>query len=513
MVPAGKKQKIVQEKSAQLNLQLEKKLLSKSLDKNIKTLKELFADDDTLVTRYVTNNYAKNINYYIAYVDPLVNSFTVNEDIIKPLMHSQIQQGENIEFLLQQVILISEAKKVNNYLDIVNSITYGDTVLLAEGSEEALILNTKGFAARGIAEPDNEKVLSGPREGFAEALLPNLCLIRRRLRTNDLKLKYYTLGTRTNTTVCICYLNSLVNHDLLQNFTQRLTNIDIDGVLDTQYIKEFLKDSPYSLFRTIGSTERPDSVVAKLLEGRIAIFLDGTPVVLTIPYLFIENFQSSEDYYINFYYTSFTRLLRIISFFITIALPAAYIATVAFSREMIPTQLLINIASERTNVPLSAAAEALIMLILFALLKETGVRMPSNLGQALSIVGALVIGQAAVEAKLIASPMIIVVALTGISGLLVTKLNPAIIYLQVFLLLFASTLGFYGLSLGLCFILIHLLNLHSFGVPQITLSGELQTQELKDIPVRAPWWNMRTRPKAFTRDINRMKPKDGDNEQ
>jgi spore germination protein KA len=512
MVSAKKKQQITQEQTALLNQNLENKLLTKSLDKNLKTLKELFTDDDTLVTRYVINNHQQDLHFYIAYSDPLVNSFTVNEDIIKPLMHSQIIQYGDPEHLIHQVVLISEAKKAKNFLDIVNAITYGDTVVLAEGSDEALLLNTKGFSARGISEPDNEKVLSGPREGFAEALIPNLCLLRRRLRTNDLKLRYYTLGTRTRTTACVCYLDSLVNHDILKDLNQRLTEIDIDGVLDTEYINELTKDSPYSLFRTIGTTERPDSTVAKLLEGRIAVFLDGTPVVLTIPYLFIENFQSSEDYYINYFYSSFTRLLRMISFFICIAFPAFYIATVAFNREMLPTDFLVNIASERQSVPLSAASEAFVMLILFALLKETGVRMPSNLGQSLSIVGALIIGQAAVEAKLVASPMIIVIALTGISGLLVTKLNSAIIYLQIFLLLLASTMGFYGLNLGMCFIIIHLLNLHSFGIPQITLSGELQAQELKDVPIRAPWWTMRTRPKALSKNRQRMKPKDGNND-
>jgi len=511
MVPSAKKQQIIQEKTNVINQHLEKKLLTKSLDKNIKTLKELFEDDDTFITRQVINNHQPDLSFFLAYSDPMANSFVVNENIVKPLMYSKIKEN-SIDYLLHQVVLISEAKKARSCLEIVNAISYGDTVLLANGSDEALILNTKGFTARGIAEPDNEKVLSGPREGFAESLIPNLCLIRRRLRTNDLKLKYITLGTRTNTTACICYLNSLVDKSLLDYVIKKLNKIEIDGVLDVQYIKELCKDSPYSLFRTIGTTERPDAVVAKLLEGRIAILLDGTPVVLTVPYLFIENFQSSEDYYLSFYYTSFTRMLRIVSFFMCIALPAFYVATEAFSREMLPTQLLISVATERQNVPLSAATEAFIMTILFAMLKETGVRMPSNLGQSLSIVGGLVIGQAAVEAKLVASPMVIVIALTGIAGLLVTKLNSAILYLQTFLLLLASCLGFYGLTLGLCCIVIHLLNLSSFGIPQISLPGDLQPQEIKDISTRAPWWNMHTRPRILSKDRIRLPQKDGKNE-
>lgn len=236
-------------------------------------------------------------------------------------------------------------------------------------------------------------------------------------------------------------------------------------------------------------------VAAKLLEGRIAIFLDGTPVVLTVPYLFIENFQSSEDYYMNFFYTSFSRMLRILGFFMTITVPGFYIAIVAFHHEMLPTPLLINIASERTGVPLPAAAEAFIMLIVFDILRETGVRMPSNIGQALSIVGALVIGQAAVEARLVAAPMIIIVGITGITGLLVPRMNAPIIFVRIFILIGSSIFGLFGMMLTLCALFIHMLNLDSFGVSQLTPSGRLQFQEIKDIVIRAPWWTMIQRPR------------------
>lgn len=250
-------------------------------------------------------------------------------------------------------------------------------------------------------------------------------------------------------------------------------------------------------------------VVGKILEGRVAIFVDGTCNVLTVPYLFVENFQSSEDYYLSFFYTSFSRSLRIIGFILTVITPGFYIAVVAFHREMMPQSLLINIAAERMSVPLPAALEAFVMLAVFDILRETGVRMPSNIGQALSIVGALVIGQAAVEAKLVASPMIIVVGLTGITNLLVPKLNAPIIYLRLALLALSSIFGLIGFVVGVLIFTIHILNLQSFGISQVENLKSFRFQNIKDSVFRAPWWEMLTRPRALTENRTRMKIKDG----
>ncbi|HML49589.1 MAG TPA: spore germination protein, partial [Clostridia bacterium] len=320
--------------------------------------------------------------------------------------------------------------------------------------------NTKAFPTRAITEPDSEKNLSGPREGFTETMMQNLSMLRRRARTNDFKIRHMTFGRRTQTCASICYFDGVVNRRALEALLQRLEKIDIDGVLDSNYLTEIIRDHRFSLFRTIGYTERPDVVIGKLLEGRIAILLDGTPDVLTLPYLFVENFQSSEDYYLSFYYTSFSRMLRMLGFILTVMVPGLYIAVVAFHHEMLPSPLLINITAERQSVPLPAAVEAFVMLIVFDILRETGIRMPTNIGQALSIVGALVIGQAAVEAKLVAAPMIIVVAMTGITNLLVPKLNAPIIYLRLFVLLMSSMFGFFGLTISMSVILMHLLTLN-----------------------------------------------------
>jgi spore germination protein KA len=336
----------------------------------------------------------------------------------------------------------------------------------------------------------------------------NLSMVKRRLRTNELKIKFQSLGVRTHTQVCICYLDTIVNKKVLAELERRLEKIEIDGVLDSNYISECIRDSRLSPFRATGYTERPDVVVAKLLEGRVALLVDGSPVVLTLPYLFIENFQSNEDYYLNFYYTSFERLLRMLGFFLTLTVPSIFIVIVAFHHEILPTTLLINVARERLGVPLPAGLEAILMLIMFDILKETGIRMPSGIGQALSIVGALVIGQAAVEAKLVAAPMVVIIATTAISGLLVPKLNAPVIYIRLILLGLSATLGLLGLILGLVGLLIHLLNLHSFGIPQLTTIDSLKYQEVQDTFIRGPWWKMINRPAILSKNKKRMSKDD-----
>jgi spore germination protein KA len=231
--------------------------------------------------------------------------------------------------------------------------------------------------------------------------------------------------------------------------------------------------------------------------------------VLTVPYLFIENFQSSEDYYLSFYYTSFSRMLRILAFFITISLTGFYVAMEGFHHEVMPTPFLLSIASERNSVPFPAAFEAFLLLLVFDILRETGVRMPSNVGQAMSIVGAIILGQAAVEAKIVASPMIIVVATSGITSLLIPKMNAPIIYIRAFILILSTMFGFTGTIVGLSIVIIHLLNLHSFGIPQISAAGKIRFQEVKDVYIRAPWWLMRMRyPKSMVSDKTRMKDYD-----
>lgn len=355
----AKREKAIEEQVERWNGSLENDKIRISLEDNQAVMQGLFTDVDLIRYKKIQGDSSQSASYLLVFCDGLVNNEIINANIVRPLMNfvsgkADLPQGT----LVGDIVHVGEVKKTNSFRCIIEQVMYGDSILFAQGSEYALVMNTKNFKLRAIGEPDNEKTLVGPREGFNESLSSNLSQVLRRLRTHELKTKMMTLGTRTKTAICVSYLDSLVKPEILEELFCRLNKIDIDGVLDANYITELIRDHPYSPFRSTGYTERPDVVVSKLLEGRIAVFVDGSPMVLTVPYLFDENFQSAEDYYLNFYYTSFARMLRTAAFYLTIVVPGFYVAIVAFHQEMLPLQFLMRIATERRNVPLPAAVEA-----------------------------------------------------------------------------------------------------------------------------------------------------------
>lgn len=482
------------------------KLPSDDLEENAKYLKNIFSNDDTLVTRFFSSAHEETARFCILFSDGMINNKLINEDIIRPLLEYRFQKDDPnlIRTVADSITISNSVDRTDNVEKIVQGVIYGDTVLLARGCTEALVLNSKGWVTRSIAEPESERSLRGPREGFNESLLMNLSMLRRKLRTPDLKMQYRTFGRRTRTQACICYLDSIVNHSVLNELEKRLDLIDIDGTIDSNYIGEIIKDAPYSAVKTVGSTEKPDIVAAKLLEGRVAFFLDGSPVVLTVPHLFIEHLQSDEDYYLNYVFASIGRILRILATVLSLTLPAIYVAMVTFHQEMLPTPLLISITSSRQGVPFPTAVETIMMLIVFEVLRESGARMPGLMGQTLSIVGALVIGQAAVDAKVVSAPIIIVVAFAGICGLMVPRLKGYLIVHRLLLILASCILGMYGLMIGLMCILVRLYSIQAFGVPIMSDTFSHSFQDFKDLCFRAPWGMMKERPKFLSRNVTRQ---------
>ncbi|NLM10350.1 MAG: spore germination protein, partial [Clostridiaceae bacterium] len=337
----------------------------------------------------------------------------------------------------------------------------------------------------------------GPREGFTEHIISNISLIRRRIKNPNLKFKFLQLGKQTNTTVCITYIEGVALESVLVELEQRLNRIDIDGILDSGYIQELIEDSPLSTFPTIGYTERPDVVVARMLEGRIAVIVDGSPFVLTVPHIFIENIQVSEDYYDHFIFGSFNRFLRTTASIATISIPAVYLALVTYHQEMIPTQLLITLSASLEGVPLPTSLSLIIMLIIFDVLREAGARMPSAVGQTVNIVGTLVLGQAAVEAQLVSAPVIIITAISGITTLVLPTLIESVVLLRLFLLVLSSFMGLYGYFIGIILIFLHLMSIRSFGVPYMMSITRFKDHDGQDSWIRAPWWSMTLRPKII----------------
>lgn len=461
-----------------------------NLDDNIKQMKEQFSHDNTFICRMVQGRGSPALRAALFFFDGMVESSNINESIIKPI---SLWEGAPLpmESVIDEVLHIDDCPFDPPVDKLVSAFLYGDTMILVDGDSRPAVVNTKGFAKRGPDEPDNEKVLRGPREGFTEAFMGNLALIRRRLRTPDLCFEFSQVGSVSHTTVSICYINGIADQTVLQAVKQRLKQIELDAVLDANYLSELMRDDRFSPFPTTGFTERPDIVAAKLLEGRIAIVVDGTPVVLTVPHILQETFQANDDYYISYLYTNLTRWLRVLGFVLTITLPAIYVALLTWHQEMIPTRLLFSIAASRQGVPFTTFTEAVGILIIFEILKEAGTRTPETIGQALSIVGGLVLGQAAVEARFASAPMVIVIAFSGVTALIVPKLRTATLLLRFFLLICAAILGLYGVLLGLACILAHVCRLTSFGIPYLTniLAGEKHNGQ--DVLFRFPWFAMK----------------------
>ena len=478
--------------------------LSGKIEEDIALFKEIFKKDSVLRVKRLKARKKEKMDCALVYMDGMVDSEQLNDAVIEPILTTSVQNNSlNItEYIENQVLFARDVKKLDNIADIISGILYGEALLIIDGSKTGLNIDVKGWRTRGITEPQDERVLKGPREGFEEAALLNLAMLRRKLQTPDFCTEYLRVGRRTGTLVFICYLDSLADSAMVKEVKNRIKKIDIDGILDSNYIAELIRDHKHSFFKTNGSTERPDIVASKLLEGRIAVVVDGTPVVITFPYLFSENFQSDEDYYRNFAVSSVGRMLRYLCFFLAVSIPAVFIAVTTFHRELLPTSLAISVAQLRGGVPFSPFTECLLMILVFEILKETGARMPQSLGHALGIVGGLVVGQAAVDARIISTPMLIVIALSGISGLMIPKLSGAVFYYRFIFLFLGVFFGLLGYIIGISGMMMHIISLDSLGTDYTASLRKGDFQSLKDTLFRASWPKMLKRP-SFNRNIIR----------
>lgn len=479
------------------------KKLFLSLEENIMLFRSIFTDNETLIIREFQNKSLDLAHCCILYFDGMVDTKIINQHIIEPILSSDLTKEINNSNLLMEmknkIIASNEITDESDTGKIVSSVLYGDTVFLLEGYNSALIINTKGWQTRSITEPESSKVIRGPREGFTESISTNLSMVRRKIISPDLKFKFREIGVRTNTKTCICYIEGLAQDSILLELEKRLDNINIDGIIDSGYIQELIKDSPYSPFTTVGISERPDVIAAKLLEGRIALFVDGSPIALTVPYIMIENFQSNEDYYVNYIFASLNRMLRFLTAIISVIIPALFLSVVNFHQEMLPTPLLLSISAARQDVPFPTSVSLFIMLFIFDVLRESGIRMPAPIGQAVNIIGSIVLGQATVEARLVSAPVLIITALTGILALIsISVIDAAIIY-RTFLLMGAAVLGFYGFFFCSLIVVLHLMSIRSFGVPYMMSITRFNKNEGKDAFIRAPWWVMIKRPEIITK--------------
>lgn len=478
--------------------------LSGNYEKDIAVIKNIFRRDIAVKMREITIGGKTKCAAF--YVDGMVNSDLLGETVIKPLVCAEIPNGfaPDCDYIQKNILFAIDVTKTDIFIDMLRAVLYGDTLIITQGNTYALTVDTKGFKTRSISEPDGEHVLQGPREGFDEAALPNLAMLRRKLLTPDLCIERIRVGRRTDTQVYVCYLGSLANPKTVSKIKDRISSIDIDGVLDSNYINEII--NPHrTLLKTSGSTERPDTVAARLLEGRIAVMVDGSPMVITVPYLFSENFQSDEDYYINFRLAAFSRILRWACFFISVCVPGVFVALLTHHFELLPTHFALTVSRLRSGVPVASVSECLALIFAFEILKEAGLRMPQNLGHALSVVGGLVVGQAAVEAGIISAPMLIAVSLSAIAGLMVPRLMTAVFYWRLITVFACAFMGVYGFFIIITFFALKIFSIKSFDVDYTVSMKSPKLINLKDSFIRVSWQNMKTRP-----IFNRNKIRKGD---
>ncbi|MDF2986245.1 MAG: gerBA2 [Eubacterium sp.] len=473
------------------------------LQSNLKTIQGILCSSDVIIHQF-TFGRDRKFRGALIYIDSMVNKDEIHKSILKPLMYDSLMlsDNKNLDFsdmatIQRDLISISDNIRTTLLNDVVDSVLTGAAILLVNSSKEALIINSRKWESRGIEEPQTESVVRGPREGFTENINVGLALIRRKIKDPDLCIENFKIGDRSKTQVSIVYLKNVANQKLIDEISIRLKRIKIDAILESGYIEQFIEDAPYSIFSTVSNSEKPDKVAAKILEGCAAILVDGTPFALVAPMLFLSGFQSSEDYYSRPFFTSFIRTIRFLSFIISILAPATYVALTVFHQELIPTQLLISIAAGREKVPFPAVLEAFLMLIIFDILREAGLRLPRPIGQTVSIVGAIVLGQAAVEAGLISPIMVIVVATTAIASFVVPPQADAGTILRYLYLILAGVGGGFGIIMGLLITLLHLSSLRSFGTPYLWPIAPVNFSSLKDVFIRMPLWKLLTRPKAI----------------
>ncbi|WP_274653068.1 spore germination protein [Paenibacillus humicola] len=474
--------------------------LSRSLRVNLEALQAVFEDAGDIVIREF--KIGAEIEAFVIFIAGLVNQSLLYEHFLGALMTDMNEaplrldkdRGDPLRHIKESVLTVAGLYEAKTLQETVLAVLNGDTALFVEGTDNALVASIRGSETRNVGEPDTEVTVRGPREGFVESIQTNSTLLRRKIKSADLKFEPMRIGTITKTDIYVVYLKGIAADGVVREVKQRLAKIETDSILESGYVESFIEDAPFSLFGTVGNSEKPDIVSAKLLEGRVAILIDGTPFVLTVPYLFVEAFQNSEDYYSRPYYATFIRSLRWFAFMLSVFLPSAYVAVTTFHQELLPSRLLISIAASKEGTPFPAIIEALMMQIIFEILREAGIRLPRPVGQTVSIVGALVLGEAAVSAGLIGAPMVIVVSLTAISSFVVPALTDALSIARLILIVLAGFAGQFGIMLGIAGILTHLCSLRSVGVPYLTPLTPARLSDMKDVWIRAPWWAMRKRP-------------------
>lgn len=497
----------------------EKQTLKTNLHDSFQYIKDTLGKSSDIIIREIRIGEEGKIQAGIIYTDGLSDSASLQNFILETLMldikdteiENSLTTTSNLINTLKDIAMtVGEIKDVTNYDDLLTALISGDAIFLVDGNSEGFIIGNRKWAERGVTEPTAQTVVRGPREGFSENLRINTALIRRIIKDPNLWMESKVIGKRSKTNIAIMYIKDVADNSVLEKLRTRLDRIDIDGILESAYIEALIEDSKFTPFPTVYNTERPDSTAAALLEGQIAILIDGTPFVLIVPVVFTQFFQSVEDYYQRAEMATLLRLLRFFAFGISLLAPGLYLAIITFHHEMLPAPLLLSLAAQRESVPFPAFIEVVIMEIAFEILREAGLRMPRVIGSAMSIVGGFVVGTAAVEAGIISAAMVIVVSLTAISSFVSPSYDIAIAgrMLRFVFIVLAAMFGLYGMTIGLIALILHLCSLSSFGVSYMSPLAPFNASAQKDVFVRLSLRKMITRPSFLSKNKIRQRYED-----
>ncbi|MBT2700872.1 spore germination protein [Bacillus sp. ISL-40] len=484
-----------------------KEELSGHLDENLKNIKEALGNSGDLGIREFKMGKPSMHKVALIYINGLADKDIIGSAIIERLM-GNVNNTESVDpqspsqlftYIKENILTVGKVEDITDWNKMLLSILSGKSILLIDGWNHAISCAAEGGELRAITEPTIEPAVRGSKESFVEALITNTAMVRRRIKSPNLWVETMQLGKITQTNVAIIYVKGIVNDKLLTEVKERLDKMEVDEIIGSNTIEEWINDDTWTLWPTLLITERPDVVAGNLLEGRITIFVDGTPGSLILPATWNQFFQTAEDYYMRWYMASFLRLLRVVSFLITLLGPSLFIAFLTFHPELIPTPLLVSLSAQRHGIPFPVFIEALLMEFTFEVLREAGVRMPRPIGQAVSIVGALVLGEAAVAAGIVSSSMVIVVAGTAIASFTIphVAMTDATRLLRFFMMMLAASFGLYGIGLGVIVLVAHTCSIRSFGIPYLAPFAPIIFADWKDTIIRFPKPFLSKRPRLI----------------
>lgn len=482
--------------------------ISEHIQQVIEELRQRFEHCGDVVQRELV---IADVKFYVVYMDSMIDRGLVEETVIKEMMYNldAIPKKHRVEYLQTQAVVTADSKIMTDLEAVILEVLSGNTAIFVENSPNALVISSKKFPSRGVQSVESEVSVRGAKDSFTESMRMNTVLIRRRIRDTRLKSLQHRIGVRSQTDVSVMYMEGIARPEIIEDIEKRLTEFKIDGIFDCGNLEQLIEKEWYSPFPQFQATERPDKASSALLEGRIVLVVDNSPMVLILPTTLNCFFQAADDYYNRWGIVCFVRLLRYAAALIAMILPGFYIGVACFHPEILPMHLELSFAAARSGVPFPVSVEVLILELAFELLREAGIRLPGPMGSALGIVGGLIIGQAAVDAHIVSPIVVIVVALTALASFTIPNDSFASAFrlIKFYLIGLASFLGIYGVVLGLLSVSIHLASLQSFGIPYLMPFVAVKADESMDYQdglIRKPLFKMTKRP-IFSQKNQRLR--------